>query len=237
MRIHEFDRGLRERFERHEGNQSIVFIQKDSKNKIVPCSPNKLLLSTTTTLRPGKRLLPVGFQTGSKTKIAKIIQKLDVAIDKWTRASDSESPVLVNLTEALAVIDDIASTYIVDEDRAPVWDVDAFKASLEFYAGEGSQEISETMVYVLVRKGRENRRIRDSGRLFDAPDTSHVEGEIARRYSRRIPMLMLFRQEGSEDLGWKGTPFWWPVLFIPTDRETVVFAKSILDYDEDILLD
>lgn len=233
-RIHEFDRGLRERFERGQGDQAIVFIQKDAKNKIVPCSPNKLLLSTTTTLRPGKRLLPVGFQTGPKSKIAKTIEKLDATINQWLTGSNHDSPTLVNLNDVLRVIDEIASTFIDDEEKASIWDVAAFKASLEFYGLGDKNSTSESKVYVLVRTGRKNVRIREGGRPFDAPDTSHVEGEIARKFSKTIPMLMLFRQEGTEDLGWRGTPFWWPVLFIPTERETVVFAKDILEYDEDV---
>jgi len=61
-RINEFDNALREAFEKgaHAG---VVFIRKDSSNRILPCSPNKISISSTTTLRPGIRMLPIGFQT------------------------------------------------------------------------------------------------------------------------------------------------------------------------------
>lgn len=75
-KIHEFDSALRQAFENGGHDKGVVFIQKDPKNKIIPCSPNKILLSRTTALKPLKRLLPVGFQTGYKTYITKQFKKL-----------------------------------------------------------------------------------------------------------------------------------------------------------------
>jgi hypothetical protein len=74
-RIHEFDSELREAFEKGH-DKGIVFIQKDTSNKIVPCSPNKILLSSLVTLKPHKRILPVGFQSGYKTHISKKVEKV-----------------------------------------------------------------------------------------------------------------------------------------------------------------
>ncbi len=73
-RIQDSDSALRESI--LKGDQEVIFIQKDDKGRVIPCSPNKILLSTTTTLRPFKRLLPVGFQTGYKTNINPIIERL-----------------------------------------------------------------------------------------------------------------------------------------------------------------
>ncbi|MGV3488410.1 MAG: Z1 domain-containing protein, partial [Tuberibacillus sp.] len=69
-KMQEFDSGLREAFEKGSQDNGVVFIQRDPQNQIIPCNPNKLLLSKTTTLKPFKRLLPVGFQTGYKTYIS-----------------------------------------------------------------------------------------------------------------------------------------------------------------------
>jgi hypothetical protein len=47
---------------------------------------------------------------------------------------------------------------------------------------------------------------------------------------------MLFRQNGSEAKGWRGGPFWWPVLFPPLKSAPAVFADSRDDgdgYDEE----
>ncbi len=74
-RIQDSDSALRESIEK--GNEEVIFIQKDPTGRVIPCSPNKILLSTTTTLRPFKRLLPVGFQTDYKTNIAPLIKEID----------------------------------------------------------------------------------------------------------------------------------------------------------------
>lgn len=42
---------------------------------------------------------------------------------------------------------------------------------------------------------------------------------------------MLFRQNGSETKGWRGAPFWWPVLFPPLKSAPAAFADSRDDED------
>jgi hypothetical protein len=48
-RIHEFDSALREAFEQGSHDKGVYFIRKDVTGKLVPCSPNKLLLSSLAT--------------------------------------------------------------------------------------------------------------------------------------------------------------------------------------------
>ena len=77
-RIHEFDNALREAFLNGSHNNGIYFIRKDTSDKLVPCSPNKIMLSSITTLKPHKRLLPIGFQTGYKSNIKNIYITLKI---------------------------------------------------------------------------------------------------------------------------------------------------------------
>ena len=44
----------------------------------------------------------------------------------------------------------------------------------------------------------------------DAPHTTRTEGAVARQIAIDPPMLMMIRQNGPEDLGWRGTPFYRP---------------------------
>ena len=67
-RMHESDVALRQTIERNP-DQPVVFIQRDPAGRIRPCSPNKILISNTTTLRPFKRILPIGFQTDVRTRV------------------------------------------------------------------------------------------------------------------------------------------------------------------------
>lgn len=61
-KIHEFDSALRDAFLSGDHERGVYFIRRDITDRLMPCSPNKLMFSKITTVRPGKRLLPVGFQ-------------------------------------------------------------------------------------------------------------------------------------------------------------------------------
>ncbi|NBN99773.1 MAG: hypothetical protein EBV19_11130, partial [Flavobacteriia bacterium] len=72
--MEEFDHTLREAVKNQiagGGDGTVHFIRRSQDGTIVPCSPNKVLASETQTLRPGKRILPIGFQSGYKTRISK----------------------------------------------------------------------------------------------------------------------------------------------------------------------
>lgn len=103
-RINEFDDALREAFEK-EAHSGVVFICKDPLNRILPCNPNKILLSSTTILRPYKRMLPLGFQTDHKTKIQDTLNKLDKIISDNMPPEEKQKPFLLDLSVALIIID------------------------------------------------------------------------------------------------------------------------------------
>jgi hypothetical protein len=225
--IHEFDAGLREAFQNGGYDAGVVFIRQEGQ-KIVACSPNKVLISTLTTLKGGKRLLPIGFQTGYKTHIINKIEKLDHLIDCL---APTNQPYLVDLKSAAEIVALIDKTYDYNGDPIFKWNVEAFLASLAYITRMCPDPDQKGKIYLLVRKGRDNVRIRQEGRYFDTPDTSHIEGEIAKQVAINTPMLMLFRQQGAKDRGWRDCPFWWPVLHMPQKMGTVVFASDVNDYD------
>ena len=88
-------------------------------------------------------------------------------------------------------------------------------------------------VWCLVRKDRKVSRFLQSSptEFYDAPDTSHIEGKIARAVATQVPMLMLFRQNGAEAQDWMGAPFYWPVLYPPKNTKTAIFASDVVDED------
>jgi len=73
-RMHESDVALREAIDRNP-DLPVVFIQRDDRGRIIPCSPNKILLSNTTTLRPFNRILPIGFQTDYAVRVRRSLIK------------------------------------------------------------------------------------------------------------------------------------------------------------------
>lgn len=225
-KIHEFDSALRSAIERGSDN-GVVFIQKDISNKIIPCSPNKIVMSKVTTLKPLKRLLPIGFQTGYKTHISKIVKEIDDIVDALVNGND---PVLIDLKDAITISEKINQTFDTNKDEGEQWDVTAFTSSMEYLANMPGPHVGK--VWCIVRKGRNIARFRKStGRYEDAPDTasgSKNELNIAKRIATDNPVLILTRQQGLEDeeKKWRGAEFWWPVLVSPARTPTVVFTSE-----------
>ncbi|MFD1349053.1 Z1 domain-containing protein [Oceanobacillus caeni] len=228
QKMQEFDSALREAFEKGSQDNGVVFIQKDTKNKIIPCSPNKLLLSQTTTLKPFKRLLPVGFQTGYKTYISSIVDEIDDIIR--SRSEGTDEPFLLNLETATKIIHLIKSTH--DDKAGEAWDEVSFISSMEYLSLNTDSENAGN-VWCIVREDRNIGRIRLDGKYEDAPDTPKGEkGElkVARNVAKDIPALVLLRQNGEEgENKWRGTAFWWPVLVAPENTETVIYSNKIVD--------
>jgi len=229
-KINEFDNALREAFEKGAQSDGVVFICKDPSNRILPCSPNKISISSTTTITPHKRMLPIGFQTDYKTNIRSTLEELDKIIYSKVPADNKNKPFLVELSIAQSIIDTIYATLIFEQDRA--WDVEAFKSSLEFLSKNSDNPKTRGKVWCLVRDGRRISRFKTGGMIFsDAPDTPQDEGEVAKQVAIDIPVLMLLRQEGLEEQGWRNSPFWWPVMVAPKRMRPVIFASELVDIE------
>lgn len=227
-KIHEFDSALRTAFQEGAHDSGVVFIQKDTKNKIIPCSPNKILLSSTTTLKPSLRLLPTGFQIKPKTSINKIVTPIDNIVDSYVHQNENKD-FLMNIDDALRIVNLIAETFIFDYE----WDVKAFLASLEYLCKQTKIEGNRNKVWVLVRKNRETKRLKKDGRFENSPDSYQEKGE-ARNLATDIPALILLRQNGKEENGWKGHAFWWPILIIPSETKTVVFSSDLINEQQEL---
>jgi hypothetical protein len=87
------------------------------------------------------------------------------------------------------------------------------------------------VVWCLVRRDRNLSRTVATGShavYSDAPDTTRTEGAVARDVAIDRPMLMMIRQNGKEEQGWKGTPFYWPVIVAQRDVQTAIFAHETM---------
>lgn len=226
-RINEFDCALRDEFDKFGHDAGVVFIYKDPNNKILPCSPNKIKLSATTTLKPYKRMLPYGFQTKPKNSAQQIMNTLDELIDDIQEHRMLVQPFKIDLQTAKLIVDRIHRMFIYDYGYE--WDCEAFKACMEFLSYDSSIPSEKGKIWCLVRQNREASRIKQDGSFFDAPDTSSTEGAIAKRAAINIPMLMLFRQNGEKSDGWRGQSFWWPVLVAPANTRTTVFTREAIE--------
>lgn len=220
-RIHDFDGALREAFVSGAHDKGIYFIQKDSSRRLVPCSPNKLLFSDVVSIRPGKRLVLTGFQTVSKTAGRKNLEALDSKIDKLVHEADK--PVLIDVKDAVALLELAYTNLEFDEESDD--DREAHAVAIEHLSQTTKNKDLKGKVWLLTAKDRDVRRYREEGRFSNAPDTKQQMTQ-ARSIANEIPVLMLLRQNGAEERGWRGLPFWWPVVLTPKEAVTVIFSTD-----------
>lgn len=222
-KIHAFDAALREAFESGAHDRGVYFIQKDSKNHLIPCSPNKLMLSNVASIRPGRRLLPLGFQTVPRSRGQKPLAALDAAVEKVLPKGLSE-PVLVDVATAVRLLslayDNLEFDEADDDERR------AHIAALEHLSLTSKAKADRGKVWLFGATDRRVARYREEGRFSNAPDTKQ-QTDLAHSLATDLPVLMLFRQEGAEEQGWRGLPFWWPVIVTPRSAATAIFSSDV----------
>jgi hypothetical protein len=231
-RIDEFDNALREAFLNGSHDQGVYFLRKDASNRLAPCSPNKLLPSTITTIRPLKRLLPIGFQTGYKSNIKRIVENLDGKIIGW-REKFSNNPIMVSVDEAISVLDEINKLFVYEDDGYE-WDLKAHKASLEYLSLNSTSASNKGKVFVVVRENMSLSRQRPDGRFSNDP----IGGGVGAARNEAIdlaidtPVLILIRENGKEADGWRDSPFWWPVIMPQQNIPISIFASDTIDKED-----
>jgi hypothetical protein len=221
-KIHQFDVALREAFESGAHDRGVYFIQKDAQNRLIPCSPNKLMFSEVVSIRPGRRMLPIGFQTVAKTNGAKNLAKLDKRVEQLLGENQQE-PVLIPIEEAVNLLELAYAN--LEFDDAGDDDRKAHIAALEHLSRTCKKADLQGKVWLLAATDRKVTRYREEGRFSNAPDTKQ-QADMATAKAEDIPVLMLMRQNGEEANGWRDLPFWWPVIVPPRAAVTSVFAAA-----------
>lgn len=225
--MEEFDSSLRSAIA-SGGDDSVQFIRRAADGRIVPCSPNKILISNIETLRPFKRLLPLGFQSGYKTRIAPIIQKIDSKIQPLVPKDDPSKAFLIPLDLALELVR-LSYQALEFEEDFPNNEA-ALTAALAHLSANSVDVSLRNQAWCIYRDGRTLARIREGGRFTNAPDSPYREGKVAREAAQDVPALMMLRQEGrKEEDGWRDTPFYWPVVLAPARTHTAVFANQVIE--------
>lgn len=231
--MEQFDSSLRAAIEAG-GNQAIQFIRRSQQGHIIPCSPNKILVATTQTLRPFRRILPIGFQTGYATGangIAKHITALDTKLAQLC-GFNASAPVLVPLHEALALLDEIAPTLRFEDEDAPEFNWETAKAALCHLSQQHPDPAERNKVLLWAAKGRQSSRLAGAGShatYIESPDSDKTEGELTRNFAHDHPILFLLRQEGKKEKGWRDTPFYWPVVRAQANAPTAIYSAETYD--------
>ncbi|MBV8647851.1 Z1 domain-containing protein [Paludibacterium sp.] len=221
--IHEFDSALRYAFETNAHERGVAFVVKDQTNRVIPCSPNKILASDIIALRPGQAHVPFGFQTKPKTVLAPITQEIDLLIPR--AALDTGVPIKIPTNLSIKIIS-LAETCLEFEPGYEFgWE--SFKAAIEYFSRIASPPSERNQCWIYTKVGRVLERKRKSGDRFANEPNSYQDRTVIKQNSEHLPTLALFRQEGREVDGWRGSPFWWPVLFAPARAKPSIFASTM----------
>lgn len=222
-KINDFDETLRDKIKSSD-DKGVIFIHKDEKNEIAPCSPNKILLSDIMTIKPYKRILPVGFNTLKyKKDMRPLMDELDNKISRLDNGSDYFK---MDYEDAVNIINLISKT--LEFEHGYEFDFDSMSATLRYLCENNYS--SRNKVYGIIRRERNIRRfLENTNRYSDAPDSAKgikSEGKLARVIGKDNPVLILLRQNGKEELGWNGHPFWWPVLVAPKKSPVIIYTAN-----------
>ena len=229
QRMHESDVALRDALAKNP-EQPVVFIQKAPGNSVRPCSPNKIALSQTTTLKPHKRILPVGFQTQNKTTLKPITERLNKALTELGGSEAMDKPVLIDVEQAIALLDMTKPAFKFDEGYKFDWE--AAHSSLTYLAGLNNTG-QENKIWLMTYSNRRIRRLAatTSHAEYIEPDSTRTEGKVRKNFAIDNPILILIRQNGEEEQGWRGEAFWWPVISAQQNTPTAIFAHETLSND------
>jgi hypothetical protein len=233
--IHRFDSALRYAFETGAYDRGVAFVVKDDANRVIPCAPNKILVSDIVALRPGGTYLPVGFQTKAKSALIPITQKLDKLIPH--QDLNTGAILKIKTKAAIDIIDLIERCF--DSEPWYGFDWEACRAAIEYFSKIAPPPEEKGECLILGGTGRKLSRVRAAGRFSDAPHTMQDRAAV-RTINDHRPILVLSRQDGRGEDGWRGAAFWWPVLFAPARAAPSVFASTIpetVDEEESCLSD
>jgi hypothetical protein len=229
-----FDSALREAFENgiSDGDDGVVFVERDATGRIRPCAPNKILITSTHTIRPSSRFLPISFQTKTKTQIQLAVQQIDNLI-KASSSINSKEPFLISAETAEKIIDLIHSTFEYGdnhENKGLDWDYITFKAIIKRLLSNIKTQSLKGKIYCYTQTNRNISRKKNNGTSFsDAPDDGNTDRRIAVRAAAETPCLILLKQTGLKENGWRNGEFWWPILITPANSRPAVFASKTIN--------
>lgn len=218
-KINEFDSALRKDFEERRNSDGVIFIRRDEMGKIIPCSPNKIMVSKTQILKEHKRMLPIGFTPKCKSKILDIVGKINKIILRENPSHKKQSEFTVDKKVACEIVNLIYDTIDLDNNYTVNRET---MVSLINYLSHGD-------VHLVVREGKETKKETPvAGRIMNAPDNGITDGRPAKRLAVKDPALILVKNTGKKDNGWSGTPFWWPILVTPKEIKPTVYAAEYM---------
>lgn len=230
--MHTFDTALRIAFENGTHNDGVIFVERDAQGVIRPCAPNKILITSTQTIRPHSRFLPVGFQTKARTTIQNTINEIDQILNQASN-QNFDNPFLLDINLVYEIIKKINSTFEYEDRHGNTgldWDYLTFIAILRRLQTNITNSNLKGKIYCYVQTSRNLSRTKSNGLTFsDAPDDGNTDRRIAKNIATETACLILLKQNGLKTNGWRDAEFWWPILVTPQNSRPAVFASETLN--------
>lgn len=225
-RINQLDDDLRNRFINGTmGNEKMTFVGYDT--DIKPCAMSKIAPSKVESIFGGRNFAPRGMQTGSASEISATVKEIDslIAMASADAKKDENGFFLMDAKIAMRILELIETTYRYDEKYDNLIQ-DKDMAELRSALAYSSEECGGR-VWALHSIDRNMSRQRKNGYWVDMPADGNTELNQAKVIGTDIPVLILLRENGSKEQGWRNTPFYWPVLHCQANLEPVLIAHGV----------
>ena len=220
--MHRFDHNLREDIERDVNTATTRFIAKQG-NTIIPAGPNKLRASNLISFKAYSRILPIGFQTRSKTDIRQKIARIDSVIAQYKNHNDDFEMPFDKVKEIILNIWDTFAYEPRFGNHHMDWDLMPFIKAIELAMVRNNR--NNLIVYHQI--DRNASRFKNNGNSFgDAPDDGRTDLPRCKNLAVESPVLMLLKQNGLDVNGWRDAAFYWPVLIMPSNLPNYVYCEE-----------
>lgn len=218
LRMHQLDVALWEQVAKT--NRDVVFLEVAARGEVRACSPNKILISRVVTLRPGGEYLPYPMTTVSENGENPGCAKVRSFVRRLTNYVDGNE-FDITVAEAVEFLNLCSKLVTIDEPY--VFDWEAMKAAIEHLA----QEAASDLVHFRFKEGYSIEKWK--GPDETDPQRSPYSTTIERRMRQTAglrPALDVYGNLGLSDKGWRDSPFFWPVLYIPDQVLPMVFSAG-----------
>jgi hypothetical protein len=228
-RMHDFDTMLWEQLTAREDNGEsvddpgdVTFLERDPTGQVSYCSANKIILTRAQWTRPGGELVPRPFSTVSDQPNATGAQH---AVAQLRGFGQPSVPFQMTVDQACELLDAICALIRIDD--CWDWDLDALKDAVRYLASTNADENLRDQVFGLYTLRNTIRKWNDPSHSDPqrAPYSSATENAL-RQAAGTSPSLGFYHNVGNVSAGWTGSPFVWPVLFVPNGVVPTVFANN-----------
>lgn len=230
----EMDEDLRKRIidsKKNNTDMGTIFVGYNP--QIRPCAPSKIAASDMNTIRPNQRVLPIGFMSGYKTHISKIVDEIDRLITTCPHYNHKDWDGFFEMDKdtVVKIINLIHRTYLY----SAYYENEEFKNDITHllcvldYSLSVANDKQKIICWHL--KNRDMNRIRQNGGFQDSPEGGKQYLDKIRDKAINQPVITFIKQKGDRNVdargvnrGWNDAEFYWPVLMTQKNIKSAVYT-------------